>query len=78
MTMPRPAVIQDRELVVRALSAVRDAGADFADALIVAVAAAHNAPTVESFDADAVKCAGMTPIGPGSARPNSPRRVQLT
>jgi len=63
-------VIQDRELVLAALAAVRETRADFADALIVAVATANNCSAVETLDAGAIKRAGMTPAalareGPG-------------
>jgi len=54
-------VIQDHELVTTALSAVRDHKADFADALIVAISAAHNCRNVETFDTHAIKRAGMRP-----------------
>ena len=52
-------VIQDRDLVITALAAVRDSGADFADALIVAVSTASDCSAVETFDAGAIKHAGM-------------------
>ncbi|MDR0285536.1 MAG: type II toxin-antitoxin system VapC family toxin [Propionibacteriaceae bacterium] len=55
-------VIQDRDRVVTALDAVRDQGADFADALIVSVSAANGCRTVETFDKAAVRRAGMTPL----------------
>ena len=56
-------VIQDQDLVIAALAAVRSAKADFADALIVAIASANNCLAVETFDVDAIKCAGMKPVG---------------
>jgi predicted nucleic-acid-binding protein len=55
-------VVQDRDLVVAALTAVRMRGADFADALIVAVAEARGCESVETFDAGAIRRAGMTPV----------------
>jgi predicted nucleic-acid-binding protein len=56
-------VVQDRDLVVAALDAVRAGGADFADALIVAVSGAHGCDSVETFDKGAIGRAGMVPIG---------------
>ena len=53
-------VIQDRDLVLQALIAVDD-GADFADALIVAVASAADC-NVETFDKSAIVRAGMVPV----------------
>ena len=55
-------VVQDRESVLSALTAVQDNGADFADALVVAVSTASGCSAVESFDAKAIKRAGMRPI----------------
>jgi len=56
-------VIQDQELVAAALAAVRDHKADFSDALIAAVAQAHNCSAVDTFDTGAIKRAGMVPVG---------------
>ena len=55
-------LVQDREAVTTAIAAVRDHQADFPDALIVAVSRANDCPTVETFDQDAIKLAGMVPI----------------
>ena len=53
---------QDADLVTEALSAVIDKHADFADALIVAIATAQGCAQVKTFDAKAVARAGMTAI----------------
>ena len=55
-------VVQDRESVIGALTAVRDQGADFTDALIVAVSESNGCSAVESFDTQAVTRAGMRPV----------------
>jgi predicted nucleic-acid-binding protein len=55
-------IVQDRDLVLVALDAVREQGADFADALIVAISSAAGAPRVETFDRKAIARAGMQPI----------------
>jgi len=56
-------VIQDRELVIAALAAVRRNGADFADALFVAVAGAQSCSSVATFDTGAIKRSGMKLAG---------------
>ena len=63
LTQTATIVVQDRELVIAALAAVRERGADFADALVVAVATANGCSAIETFDADAIKRAGMRRIG---------------
>jgi len=52
-------VVQDRESVITALTSVRKQGADFADALIVAVSASNDCSAVKTFDTQAIKRAGM-------------------
>jgi len=53
---------QDTDLVTEALAAVADKHADFADALIVAIATAQGCAQVMTFDTKAVSRAGMTAI----------------
>jgi len=52
-------VVQDVDLVMEAIAAVRDKGADFADALIVATAKSAGCVSVETFDKAAISRAGM-------------------
>jgi len=53
-------VVDRADLVAQALSRFRDAGADFADALLERIAAAAGCPVTMTFDAGAAKAAGMT------------------
>ena len=53
-------VVDRADLVAQALSRFRDAGADFADALLERIAAAAGCPVTMTFDAGAAKTAGMT------------------
>lgn len=55
----RQIAVEAPELVRRALRAWADSGADFADALIGAVAAAHGAGKTVTFDRAAAKLAGF-------------------
>jgi predicted nucleic-acid-binding protein len=55
-------VIENRDQVEEALEVVRERHADFADALIVAVARAAGCGGVETFDQGAVLRAGMTHV----------------
>jgi len=55
-------VIQDVDLVIEAVAAVRDKGADFADALIVAIAKSAGCTSVETFDKAAISRAGMCAV----------------
>lgn len=52
-------VVDRAELVTQALNRFGTAGADFADALIERIAAAAGCATTMTFDAGAVKSAGM-------------------
>jgi predicted nucleic-acid-binding protein len=56
-------VVQEQEQVLIALATVRTNNADFADALIVASSQSHGCTAVETFDQNAIKKAGMTPLG---------------
>ncbi|MCL1922579.1 MAG: type II toxin-antitoxin system VapC family toxin [Propionibacteriaceae bacterium] len=56
-------VVQEQEQVLIALATVRTNNADFADALIVASSQSHGCIAVETFDQNAIKKAGMTPLG---------------
>jgi predicted nucleic-acid-binding protein len=53
-------VVDRADLVAKALGRYRDAGADFADALIERIAVAAGCPVTMTFDAGAAKAAGMT------------------
>jgi predicted nucleic-acid-binding protein len=53
-------VVDRADFVFQALSRFRDAGADFADALIERIAVAAGCPVTMTFDAGAAKAAGMT------------------
>ena len=53
-------VVDRADLVAQALSRFRDAGADFADALIERIAVAAGCPVTMTFDAGAAKLAAMT------------------
>jgi predicted nucleic-acid-binding protein len=53
-------VVDRADFVSQALSRFRDAGADFADALIERIAVAAGCPVTLTFDAGAAKAAGMT------------------
>ena len=53
-------LVDRADLVAQALSGFRDAGADFADALIERIAAAAGCPVTMTFDVGAAKAAGMT------------------
>lgn len=53
-------VVDRADLVAQALGRFRDAGADFADALIERIAVAAGCPATMTFDAGAAKAAGMT------------------
>ncbi len=55
-------VMQDdrADLVAQALGDFRDAGADFADALIARIAVAAGCAVTMTFDNGAAKAAGMT------------------
>ena len=53
-------VVDCADLVAQALSRFRDAGADFADALIERIAVSAGCPVTMTFDAGAAKVAGMT------------------
>jgi len=53
-------VVDRADLVAQALNRFRDAGADFADALIERIAVAAGCPATMTFDAGAAKTAGMT------------------
>ena len=55
-------VVQDVDLAIEAATAVRDKGADFADALIVATAKAAGCTSVETFDKGAISRAGMCAV----------------
>lgn len=53
-------VVDRAELVAQALGRFRDAGADFADALIERIAGAAGCQQTMTFDTGAAKAAGMT------------------
>ena len=55
-------IVQDVDLVIEAVAAVRDNGADFADALIVAIAKSAGCTGVETFDKGAISRAGMCAV----------------
>ena len=55
-------VVDCADLVAQALSRFRDAGADFADALIERIAVSAGCPVTMTFDVGAAKTAGMTPV----------------
>ena len=55
-------LVQDPVLVAQAIAAVRDNGADFADALIVAISKNAGCASIETFDKGAIKHAGMSPL----------------
>ncbi|MDR2703456.1 MAG: type II toxin-antitoxin system VapC family toxin [Cellulomonadaceae bacterium] len=58
----RNIVVQNPILVKTAIKEVTDYGADFADALIVAVARSEHCQRVETFDRQAIARAGMAPL----------------
>lgn len=53
-------VVDRAELVTQALNRYASAGADFADALLVRIAAAAGCAATRTFDSGAAKAAGMT------------------
>lgn len=53
-------VVDRADLVAQALRRYRDAGADFADALIERIAVAAGCPVTMTFDVGAAKAAAMT------------------
>jgi len=55
-------VVDRAELVTQALKRFGTGGADFADALIERIAATAGCSATLTFDAGAVKAAGMTPV----------------